>query len=161
MLKTTGICIVLLLLLASVALLIVGQLGLLNGQRPADLGIRNGLFTPPDATKQNTVSSQAAAYPHTENQRIAPIAFTGDGKAAFLKLTLIVGAMDGATVITTQPHYLHAEFQSQWLKFVDDAEFSLDEKTSVIHMRSASRLGKSDLGVNRKRLEAIRTQFNR
>ena len=55
---------------------------------------------------------------------------------------------------------LYAEFTSQWMGFVDDVEFYLPDSPGVIHVRSASRLGESDLGVNRQRIEAIRNQLN-
>ncbi len=53
-------------------------------------------------------------------------------------------------------NYIHAEFTSAVWRFVDDAEFYFDDAAKVIHLRSASRLGKSDFGVNRKRIEEIR-----
>jgi uncharacterized protein (DUF1499 family) len=69
------------------------------------------------------------------------------------------------TVLTTLPRtklvdedesYLHYEFTSLLLRFVDDVEFLFDEATKTIHFRSASRLGHSDFGVNRKRMEQMR-----
>jgi uncharacterized protein (DUF1499 family) len=63
-------------------------------------------------------------------------------------------------IVTETSTYLHAEFTSALWRFVDDVEFSFDENAKRIHMRSASRLGKSDLGVNRKRVEAIREVWN-
>ena len=68
--------------------------------------------------------------------------------------------MDGVTIITKQDNYLYAEFQTKVLKFIDDVEFVLDESASVIQMRSASRLGRKDLGANRNRLEVVRRKFN-
>lgn len=149
------------LVLIAGALVVAGQFNLLGGQRPTDLGIRNNQLKAPDATKQNSVSSQAALHPHTGYHVIAPITFAGDGKAAFGKLTRIVREMEGATIIDAQSNYLYVEYRTKWLKFMDDAEFFIDEKAGVIHMRSASRLGSKDMGVNRKRLETIREQFSR
>lgn len=141
------------------ALVIAGQLDFLRGQEPSDLGTRSGGLKAPDAAKENSVSSQAAIHPHGDYHVIAPLAYNGDGKAAFAKLAAIVRAMDGAKTVTQEPVYLYAQFQSKWLHFVDDAEFLLDENAGVIHMRSASRLGRRDFGVNRKRLESIREKF--
>ena len=118
------------------------------------------MFKPPVKEAWNVVSSQAALHPHTDYHVIAPLKFSGDGNTAFARLTSIVRNMDGATVIAAQPNYLHAEFQTRWLKFIDDVEFLLDKPAGVIHMRSASRLGRKDFGVNRARLEAIRARFN-
>jgi uncharacterized protein (DUF1499 family) len=140
-------------------LLIAGRLDLLAGRRPQDLGARDGLLKPPAAQSWNSVSSQAALHAHTDYHLIAPLSYSGNGKAAFARLTGIVRAMPGATVITASPDYLYAEFRTPWLRFVDDVEFLLDERAGVIQMRSASRLGRKDFGVNRKRLEQVRSRF--
>jgi uncharacterized protein (DUF1499 family) len=141
-------------------LILAGQFGLLNGTRPNDLGLKDGLLKPPIKDYWNVVSSHAEKQPHTDYHVIAPIQYGGSGKEAFAKLEAIVRAMDGATVITKQDSYIYAEFQTKILKFIDDVEFVLDESAGVIHMRSASRLGRKDLGANRTRLEAIRSKFN-
>jgi uncharacterized protein (DUF1499 family) len=67
--------------------------------------------------------------------------------------------MRGISIVTSEPHYLYAQCQTQWLKFVDDLEFYADDNAKLIHVRSASRIGRKDFGVNRARVEAIRTQF--
>jgi uncharacterized protein (DUF1499 family) len=90
---------------------------------------------------------------------IAPFKFTGDGKAAIDRIKRIVETTEGARIVRAEPTYLYAQFQTRWLKFVDDAEFFVDERVKVIHVRSASRLGRNDFGVNRARIEAIRTRF--
>lgn len=142
-----------------VAVLIGARFGLFAGERPADLGAREGLLKPPAAHTWNSVSSQAARHPHSAYHVIAPLRFEGDGKAAFARLTAIVRAMPGATIVRAEPDYLYAEFRTPVLRFVDDAEFLLDEREGLIHMRSASRLGRKDFGVNRERLEAVRARF--
>jgi uncharacterized protein (DUF1499 family) len=141
-------------------LILIGQIGLLSGTRPTDLGLRDNLLKPPIIDYWNVVSSHAEKQPHTDYHVISPIKYSGSGKEAFAKLIAIVRAMDGATLVTTQDTYLYAEFQTKVLKFIDDVEFVLDEPSGVIQMRSASRLGRKDLGANRKRLEAIRSKFN-
>ncbi|MDB5762359.1 MAG: hypothetical protein JWQ21_1354 [Herminiimonas sp.] len=161
MLKTLGTIAIVLFMILPGAALIAGQLSLLSGKRPTDIGAKNGILKPPRENSWNDVSSQAAQHPHTDYHVIAPLKFSGDGKAAFSRLTSIVRGMNGATVITAQPDYLYAEFQTKWLKFIDDVEFVLDEPAGVIHMRSASRLGRRDFGVNRARLETVRTLFSR
>jgi len=161
MLKMVGIIAMIVFIVLLATALIAGQLGFLSGRRPADLGVKNGMLSPPREKAWNTVSSQAARHPHTAYHVIAPLEYTGDGKTAFARLTSIVRGMNGATVITAQPDYLYAEFQTKWLKFTDDVEFALNESEGVIDMRSASRLGRKDFGANRARLEAVRTQFDR
>jgi uncharacterized protein (DUF1499 family) len=140
--------------------LAVGQLGLLGGRRPTDLGLHDGLLKPPVADRWNSISSQAALHPHTDYHLIAPLRYRGDGLAAFHRLTAIVRDLPGATIIKAEPGYLYAECQTRLMKFTDDVEFALDEQAGVIQMRSASRLGRRDFGTNRKRLEAIRAAFN-
>lgn len=140
--------------------LAVGQLGLLGGRRPADLGLHRGLLKAPAADLWNSISSQAALHPHTDYHLIAPLSYRGDGRAAFRRLTAIVREMHGVTVVKAEPGYLYAECQTWLMKYTDDVEFALDEQTGVIHMRSAARLGRRDFGTNRKRLEAIRAAFD-
>jgi uncharacterized protein (DUF1499 family) len=67
--------------------------------------------------------------------------------------------MPRATIVTAEPEYIYAEFRSRLLSFVDDVEFYLDDSAKLIHFRSASRLGRGDLGVNRQRMEEIRQRF--
>ena len=66
--------------------------------------------------------------------------------------------MPRSRIVTSDQRYLHAEFRSLWLGFVDDVEFLADETQDLLHFRSASRVGYSDLGVNRTRLEEITRQ---
>ena len=141
------------------AILLGGQMGLLSGTRPADLGIKDGMLKPPNMNAWNVVSSYAVKQHHTDYHVIEPMKFEGSGKDAFAKLEAIISNMPGATIITRQDHYLYAEFQTKVLKFTDDVEFVLDEPASVIQMRSASRLGRKDFNVNRERLEAIRAKL--
>lgn len=126
-------------------------MGLFSGRRPADLGVHEGRLKPAPPTPNCVNSQSAGGY-----SRIAPLAYQGDGKAALARLQTLVATLPGARVINVQGDYILAEFTSKWLGFVDDVEFYLDEKAGVIHVRSASRLGRKDFGVNRQRVEAIR-----
>jgi len=74
-------------------------------------------------------------------------------------LKKIILGMERTSIIEETDNYLYAEFKSAGMGFVDDVEFSIDAEKKVIHVRSASRVGYSDLGVNRKRIEAIRLEF--
>ncbi len=67
--------------------------------------------------------------------------------------------MPAVTIVEQKPDYLHAEAQTRWLKFVDDLEFWANPAGSTIELRSASRLGREDFGVNRQRIEAIRAAY--
>ncbi|MGH8821499.1 MAG: DUF1499 domain-containing protein, partial [Rhodoferax sp.] len=142
---------------------ITGQLGYLAGQTPTDLGVHNGRLKPPSLTP-NSVSSQANLYPDNPQMvyaQVAPFEYTGDGKAAMVRLAAIVRAMPRTTLIKDAPDYLYAQCSTRLLRFTDDLEFYLDEPAGVIQVRSASRLGRSDFGVNRTRVEALRRQFER
>ena len=130
-------------------------MGLFAGTRPIDLGVHEGWLKPAPPTP-NCVNSQSTdGYP-----AIAPFAYNGDGKLALARLHAVVAAMPAAKIIDSRRDYFYAEFTSRWLGFVDDVEFYLDEKASVIHVRSASRLGRKDFGVNRQRVEAIRAALD-
>lgn len=142
------------------AALLAGQAGLLAGHAPTDLGVRDGRLKPPSKTP-NSVSSQADLWPGVVGRskaRIAPLALVGDGDGAatIARLRGIVLALPGATLVTDRPDYLYVQFRSRWLGFVDDTEFWYDPAAQQVQVRSASRIGRSDLGVNRKRIETIR-----
>lgn len=142
-----------------VVALAAGQAGLLAGDPPADLGVTAGRLKAPSMT-DNSVSSQAGlwdGHPMQRSAMIAPLPLRGTPAEAIARLRAVVEAMPGATVVTQRADYLSVRFRTRWLGFVDDAEFWADPANKVIQVRSASRLGASDLGVNRARIERIRT----
>ena len=124
------------------------------GERPENLGVRGGEFAACPASP-NCVSSFATDKQHY----IAPLAFSGVPDRAFTILKAILKQRGDATIIDEQVDYLRVELRTTF--FVDDAEFLLVRGDSVIQVRSASRLGYSDLGKNRSRMEEIRAQFVR
>lgn len=136
--------------------LTVGGMTLLSvlSRPPENLGVSAGrLADCPDTP--NCVCS----FAHDPQHEIQPLRFTGFADEAMAKLKRVLQAMPGARIVTTTDRYLHAEFTSRLFRFVDDVEFLIDPAQNVIHVRSASRAGKSDLGVNRARVESIRNQF--
>jgi uncharacterized protein (DUF1499 family) len=135
----------------------VGTLALLSlfARRPGDLGVREGNRLKPCPELPNCVCSQAEDAGH----HIDPLLFAGSPEEAMVQLKSALATFPRVQVITSTDRYLHAEFTSLIFRFVDDVEFLLDPAAGVIHWRSASRVGRSDLGVNRKRLEAIRQAF--
>ncbi len=88
-----------------------------------------------------------------------PLPFTGDPAAAIANLQTVILAMPRTKIITAEGNYLYAEFTSAFMGYVDDVEFFANPDKGIIEVRSASRLGESDLGVNRQRIEAIRANF--
>ena len=125
-------------------------------KRPDNLGVKEGRLAPPKSTP-NCVSSQAD--PADAEHYIAPIAFQGDAAAAIVAVRKAVEGMRGATVIRHDGGYLYAEYRTRRMRFVDDVEFLYDGKAGLIHVRSASRLGRRDFGVNRARVEALRARI--
>ncbi|MCA9015292.1 MAG: DUF1499 domain-containing protein [Planctomycetaceae bacterium] len=121
---------------------------------PANLGVINQHLHPcPDSP--NCVCSQD----HSPQHEIAPLPYSGSQAAALTRLSEILNRQRGCRIIRQDGDYLRAEFRSLCFRFVDDVEFLVDSSQNVIHVRSASRVGYSDLGVNRKRIEAIRNLF--
>ena len=152
---------VILLAALAVALVVAGRIGLLRGSEPMNLGVRDGRLAPPSRTP-NSVTSQAALYPDhpmREVAQIAPLALRGDAQATLAKLRDIVQAMPGARLVKSDAGYLYVQFTTPLLKFVDDAEFWIDSAAGVIQVRSASRVGRKDFGVNRQRIESIRRRL--
>jgi uncharacterized protein (DUF1499 family) len=149
---------VIVIVLLAIGAVVAGQLGFLQGTTPTDLGVRNGKLKPPSMT-ENSVTSQAALYPDHPQRNyadVAPLSLKGDGPATLAKIKAIVEGMDGAKVMKSDPGYLYVQFTSKLMKFVDDVEFWYDPAGNVIQVRSASRVGRGDMGVNRKRIEAVR-----
>ena len=140
----------------------VGQLGWLRGTDPTDLGVNNWRLKPPALTP-NSVSSQASLYPEHPQRafaQIAPLALQGDGTTTVAKIKSIVQARGDVTVVKSEPDYLYVRYTSRWMRFVDDVEFWFDPVQQVIQVRSASRIGKGDMGVNRARVESLRAALS-
>ncbi len=138
------------------------QLGVLRGSRPGDLGVINGRLKPPASTP-NSVSSQAALYPDHPQRAYADIAplplKNASGPASIQALAALLGTLPGTRVVEQRPDYLHAEAETRWLKFTDDIEFWFNPVRGVVELRGASRLGRRDFGMNRQRVEAIRSAY--
>jgi uncharacterized protein (DUF1499 family) len=159
----------LLLLIVAVVgilLLMAGQFGLLRGKEPANLGVMEGKLKAPSKT-ENSVSSQAAlhtGHPMQTYAAIAPLAYTGDAAAAWTRLEAAVATLPRTRVVNNEKsefgRYLYAQSSTLLLRFTDDVEFLQDDTNKVIHVRSSSRLGRKDFGVNRARIESIRAAFN-
>ena len=122
-----------------------------SGQRPDNLGIRGNQLAPcPDSP--NCVSSDALNAGH----RVAPLVPKTAGDAVWPLAVEAVHRLPRTRVVTQTDNYLHAECSSRLLGFVDDLELHYRPGQEMIAVRSASRLGYSDFGVNRKRVEKLR-----
>ncbi len=135
-------------------------LGLLLQRRltmtqPDNLGARGGRLAPcPDTP--NCVSSFADDAEH----RVDPLPLAGEPAAALDRLRAILDAMPRTAVVEAGESYLRAEAASLIFGYVDDLEVLIDEDAGKIHLRSASRTGYSDLGVNRRRVRAVAEAFH-
>lgn len=125
------------------------------GKRPTNIGVQSGQLAPCPTTP-NCVNSQSQDPQH----RIEPLTYNSTPTQAMTELKTVIQNLERAKITTETENYFDVEFTTKLMGFVDDAEFLIDDSAKAIHVRSASRLGHSDLGVNRKRIEAIRAKLN-
>jgi len=121
----------------------------------ADKMDSNGKELMPCPGTPNCVSSLSV----DESFRVKPFSTGTDARASWQRLHDVVSGMKRSKVVAFDDRYMHVEFRSLVFRFVDDVEFLLDAERGEIHVRSASRVGNSDLGVNRRRVEEIRNLF--
>lgn len=140
-----------------------GKLSLFAGSRPDNLGVYSGRLAPCPSSP-NCVSS----YSQDAEHGIASLSYDSEPgmaigltpRSAIANLKQIIESMPRTNIIKEDEDYLYAEFTSKIMGFVDDVEFYVDPEANAIQVRSASRLGESDLGVNRERIETIRAKIN-
>jgi uncharacterized protein (DUF1499 family) len=124
------------------------------GKKPATLGVHKGQLAPCPKSP-NCVST----YADNPKQHMPPIPLAEPAEQALAKLQLIIRDMPNSRIVSVTDNYLHAEFATSLFRFVDDVEFLIDEEKKAIHFRSASRVGYSDFGVNRRRMTEICEKF--
>lgn len=145
----------------AVLALLAGQIGLFRGMPPGDLGVHAGKLKQPSETA-NSVSSQAllwAGHAQREQAHIAPLAVRGDASTTMARLQALLQAQPGVSIVDSRSDYLYVRYETRLMKFVDDVEFWFDAGSGVIQVRSASRLGRKDFGVNRRRIEDLREKL--
>lgn len=106
----------------------------------------------------NCVISEVGGAQSAE-QRVAAFRLNGDVAAAWKQLRAELVSMPRTTVVFEQADYIHAEVVSPWRVYTDDLALRLDRPQQLVHLRSSSRLGYYDFGVNRERVEALRQQL--
>lgn len=126
------------------------------GKRPANIGLESSRLAPCPSSP-NCVSSDAADSTHS----IAAFALAIPSREAWLAVRGSVESLPRTKIISETADYLHAECTSALFGFVDDLELHLRTAEGVIAVRSASRLGYSDLGVNRRRIEHLRASLRK
>lgn len=145
---------VVLLLLACLPVVVLAMLSFFS-RKPDNLGVVNGRLADCPATP-NCVCTQCSDPDH----QMESLRFTGSPDEAMERLRTVIAAMPRSKIVTTDKRYMHVEVTSRMFRFVDDVEFLIEPDTKTIQFRSASRVGRSDLGVNRQRMEDIRQKFD-
>ncbi len=128
----------------------------LSASRPQNLGVHDGRLAAPPGTP-NCVSTQT----DDRTYWMAPLEYSGSAELAWRTLQQVVAEVPRATVVSDDGGYMHVEVSTAVFRFTDDVEFLLDADGGRIHFRSASRVGHSDLGANRNRMDRVREQFGR
>ena len=143
-------------LIASILALCPALSACSNGSRVADIGIRDARLSP-CPTSPNCVSSDDRDPEH----QIAPFVLEGTTVEAWTTAHSLISALPGTEIVTETPDYLHAECRSAVFGFIDDLELHLRPGEGIIAIRSAARSGKYDFGVNRKRIEELRSALQK
>ncbi|WP_444685695.1 DUF1499 domain-containing protein [Alkalicoccus luteus] len=125
-----------------------------NNRTPEHLGAENGSLAPLPSTP-NAVSSQA----DTEHRGYIEPFTLQNGTESLENIKAIIRADEQAEIVSADDRYVHAVYASNVFKFKDDVEFYVNESENSIDVRSAARVGYSDMDVNRKRIEAIREAY--
>lgn len=127
----------------------------INSRKKPSLGLLNGRLRPcPD--RPNCVCSEDKDLP----SYVKPLSLSGSAKSDWVKAKQIISEM-GGKIIHEDDYYLWATFSTRIFRFIDDLELRMDKENRVIHVRSSSRVGYSDMGVNRRRVEDIRLRFGK
>jgi len=133
------------------ALMLIGGCSIKPDDHP---GGKNGRLKPcPESP--NCVSTLA----HDDSHTMPPLPFIGTKAQSKARIIEIIKSMERSKIILVSDSYIHAEFRSRFFRFVDDVEFLFDDAAHSVHFRSASRVGYSDFGVNRRRMRAISKRY--
>lgn len=154
----TAVLIILILFLLGIAYF--AWLSYKSHQPPAGLfpaGLQNNQLSPCPASP-NCINSE---YAQDSEHYIAAIAYQNKSTDTVIQLLQQTIAASGGRISHYQDHYIAATYTTRLFRFVDDVEFRIEPQQQLIHLRSASRQGRSDLGVNRKRAQIIKQLFAR
>lgn len=134
----------------------VGAVWVMQGRPPADLGVQDGKLAPcPESP--NCVSTQAEGEQHA----IAPLEFSVDLAAIRTAVRSAILQLPRTKIVEETDNYFHADCRSLVIRFIDDLEVWIDSEQGLVHARSASRVGYSDMGVNRGRVESLFTEIKK
>ena len=139
-----------LIVVSILVLLAMVFIAMKNTRPPSGLGLEDGKLAPVPKSP-NAVSSQT----DDPEKRVAPFPFKGSLASTRKGIKEALEAYGTIAVQQETENYLHGVSTTKWMRFKDDLEFFFDEKARVVHFRSASRVGYSDLGVNKKRYQVL------
>ncbi|MDE5070587.1 MAG: DUF1499 domain-containing protein [Trichodesmium sp. St19_bin2] len=154
MLNIITLLLVIILIVVGINIATSGKLTLFAGTRPDNIGVNSGRLAPCPSSP-NCVSSYSQDVEHG----IASLSYDSEPQMAIANLKQIIESMPRTNIVKEEENYLYAEFTTKIMGYVDDVEFYVDQEANAIQVRSASRLGQSDLGVNRERVETIREKL--
>jgi uncharacterized protein (DUF1499 family) len=117
------------------------------------------IVTPPSLRPCPPTPNCVSTVAERAEQRMEPLPFRGSPDEAMARLRRVVEGMPGARVIRADGRSLQATFTTRLLRFVDDVDLVVDDDASVVHFRSASRVGRGDLGTNRRRMTELARRF--
>lgn len=139
----------------TVLILIICFVFIKNNITPKNLGVKDGkLAKMPNSP--NAISSQT----NIKSKKVEALEFSGDLEATRTKIIKVINNYEGTNIIINEKNYIYAVFTTGGMKFKDDVEFYFDEDSNLIHYRSASRVGYSDMGLNKKRFNEIQKYYD-
>lgn len=125
--------------------------------RPNNLGVTNGSLTPCPETP-NCVCSQSPS--EDTKHSIAPMPYSYSEELIREKILEVLNEMARTKIVTASDNYFYVESNTLLLRFTDDFEVYIDDREKLLHFRSASRIGHSDLGTNKRRVEAFKKMLS-
>ena len=125
-----------------------------NNITPTHLGATNGSLARLPRTP-NAVSSQTSDI----RKKVDPFPFNQNLTESKNSLKIIVQAFEGMNILSEGKNYIHVLSTSKTMRFHDDIEFFFDERSKVVHFRSVSRIGYSDMNINKKRYKRLRKEY--
>ncbi|WFD10813.1 DUF1499 domain-containing protein [Tepidibacter hydrothermalis] len=134
--------------------LIIVLMVIKNNIIPKNLGVKDGKLAKMPSSP-NAVSSQT----DIEDKKVEPLKFNGDLEETKTKIINVINNYEGTKIIKNEKNYIYVVFTTGGMKFKDDVEFYFDENSKLIHFRSASRVGYSDMGLNKKRFNEIQKYY--
>ncbi|MDF1617075.1 DUF1499 domain-containing protein [Petrocella sp. FN5] len=121
-----------------------------GNMKVSKLGVREGLLAEMPETP-NAVSSQT----RDEDKKVAPFPYKEDLQTTKEEIKLAVKAYGDAKIVEEESNYIRMVFTTGLMRYKDDVEFYFDDQEKVVHFRSASRIGYSDMGLNRERYNTL------